>query len=99
MGSLIFQSNEVKQSNAMEREGLQRAIDNLFSKGLEIGTLITDRHVQIAKYLWETHPEIEHRYDAWHMVKGNYNCLTVKVGIFTLHFFPSFPCFNEIRQN
>ena len=62
-------SNEVKNSNQMEKEGLIRAIDDLQEEGLTIGTLVTDRHNQIAKWMREEHPEIDHRYDVWHVAK------------------------------
>ncbi|XP_041464943.1 uncharacterized protein LOC121415701 [Lytechinus variegatus] len=66
----LVQSNEVKSSNAMEKEGLSRGLANLYSKGLVVGTLITDRHAQVAKWIRENYPEIDHRYDVWHIAKG-----------------------------
>jgi hypothetical protein len=56
----------------MEKEGLMRAFELLMNKGLKIGTLITDRHVQIAKWVREEHPTVDHRYDVWHVAKGKY---------------------------
>jgi hypothetical protein len=53
----------------MEKEGLVRAIDRVYDEGLKISTLITDRHSQISKWIRETHPEIDHRYDVWHVAK------------------------------
>lgn len=72
------QSNEVTSSNAMEMEGLQRAIAFLCSKEKKIGTLITDRHAQVAKWLRENHPQINHRYDVWHIAKGE-KCATMNL--------------------
>ena len=40
---LLLQSNEVKSSNHMEKEGLARTLNFLQANCLEIGTLITDR--------------------------------------------------------
>ena len=45
----------------------------LEKKFIVVGTLVTDRHKQIAKYIRETHPEITHQYDEWHISKGNSN--------------------------
>ena len=67
---LSVQSNEVKSSNHMEKEGLARALDFLIANSLEIGTLITDRHSQISKFVGKQFPAIEHRYDVWHDSKG-----------------------------
>ena len=66
----FLQSNEVKSSNHMEKEGLSRALDFLHSKCLEIDTLITDRHRQISKFVCNQYPAIDHRYDVWHISKG-----------------------------
>ena len=55
----------MKSSNRMEKEGLCRALMFLAS-----GMLVTDRHKQINKFLNKKYPEIEHRYDVWHVSKG-----------------------------
>ena len=57
----------------MEKEGLIRAVKFLENKGHKIGTLITDRHVQIQKYVRENMPETIHYYDPWHVVKSKTN--------------------------
>ena len=54
----------------MEKEGLHRTMDFLKGEGLQIGVLVTDRHKQIDKWIRETHPEVKHYYDIWHVVKG-----------------------------
>ena len=59
----------MKSSSHMETEGLIKAIDLLHDEGLVIKTLVTDRHVQIAKWTRETLPETYHRYDVWHLAK------------------------------
>lgn len=56
----------------MEMEGLSRAIDFLSANSLTIHTLVTDRHKQITKFINKKHPNIEHRYDVWHVSKGTY---------------------------
>ncbi|XP_078378287.1 uncharacterized protein LOC144661382 [Oculina patagonica] len=70
LDSQLVQSNEVKNSNAMEKEGLIRSLQFLSDEGLSVSTLITDRHVQIRKYMRETRPAIKHRLDGWHAGKG-----------------------------
>lgn len=56
----------------MEKEGLARGLEFLTNSGLEVERLITDRHAQVAKWLRETYPAIDHRYDVWHIAKGIY---------------------------
>ncbi|KAL3854263.1 hypothetical protein ACJMK2_013537 [Sinanodonta woodiana] len=43
----LAQSNEVNSSYHMEKEGLARAISKLQSHGVEVGTIITDRHKKL----------------------------------------------------
>ena len=45
---LSVQSNEVKSSNHMEKEGLTKALNFLSANYVEVKTLITDRHSQIS---------------------------------------------------
>ena len=54
----------------MEKEGLHRALVFLAANSMQVSVLITDRHTQINKYINNKHPEIEHRYDVWHVSKG-----------------------------
>ena len=63
----------------MELEGLVRALNFLIDSQVQIGTIITDRHKQINKYLRQKHPGIEHRYDVWHISKGTIQYLDVTV--------------------
>lgn len=53
----------------MEKEGLVRAIKFLQKKKFKIGTLVTDRHKQIAKWVRENISSTDHRYDIWHLAK------------------------------
>ncbi|XP_056000372.1 uncharacterized protein LOC125656629 isoform X1 [Ostrea edulis] len=66
----LVQSNEVKNSNGMEKRGLERAVDWVKNNDLEIGTIVTDRHLQIQKWIRENLPETTHYYDVWHVAKG-----------------------------
>jgi len=54
----------------MEKMGLVRSLKFLCDSSIPVATLVTDRHNQIAKYMAEVKPEIEHRYDVWHISKG-----------------------------
>ena len=54
----------------MEHLGLVRALQFLVDNLLQVATLVTDRYNQIAKYMAEVKPEIEHCYDVWHESKG-----------------------------
>ena len=64
-----MQSNEVKGSYHMEKEGLVKAVEFLRKKKFKVTTLVTDRHKQISKWARENIPGTDHRYDIWHMVK------------------------------
>ncbi|XP_035662758.1 uncharacterized protein LOC118406641 isoform X1 [Branchiostoma floridae] len=67
----LVQSNEVAGgSNNMEKEGLVRAVAFLQARGLQISTLVTDRHLQVAKWVRENLPATRHLYDIWHIAKG-----------------------------
>ena len=59
----------MKGSYHMEKEGLVRAVKLLKNKKFKIGTLVTDRHTQIAKWVRDNMPTTDHRYDIWHMAK------------------------------
>ena len=54
----------------MEKMGLVRGLKFLCDSSIPIATLVTDCHNQIAKYMAEVKPEIEHLYDVWHISKG-----------------------------
>ena len=53
----------------MEKEGLIRAAKFITKKRFKIGTLVTDRHKQIAKWARENLAATDHRYDIWHVAK------------------------------
>ena len=67
---LFIQSNEVKSSNHMEKEGLTKALNFVSANYVEVKTLITDRHSQISKFIGKQYPTIEHHYDVWHIYKS-----------------------------
>ena len=66
----LVQSNEVKGSYHMELEGLKRGLDYLNDCGLSVSQLVTDRHVQVKKYMSDKKPDKEQNFDVWHVAKG-----------------------------
>eukprot|EP00105_Crassostrea_gigas_P041763 XP_019925911.1 PREDICTED: uncharacterized protein LOC109619685 [Crassostrea gigas] len=66
----LVQKNEVRNSYAMELEGLQRGLAKIAEEELQVSHLVTDRHSQIKKYMREVHPEVVHWFDCWHIAKG-----------------------------
>lgn len=65
----MLQSNECGGSYHMEITGLQRMVTLMQSWQLQIGTLVTDRHRQIAKWVRENMEGTRHCYDIWHLAK------------------------------
>ena len=55
----------------MEKEGLARVLEFLITNSLEVGTLVTDRHKQINKFVSKQYPNIDHRYDVGMFQKVN----------------------------
>ena len=74
----FFQSNEVKSSTHMEKEGLVRCIEYLQSRNVTIKSIVTDRHVQIVKWIRENLTETEHCFDVWHVAKGKVLQLAIR---------------------
>ena len=64
---------DVKNSNAMEKEGFIRILEWLQKEfSIKIDTISTDRHPQIRK-LMNVDPrfkQITHEFDPWHVIKG-----------------------------
>ena len=49
---------------------------DLKQQKVAIEIIVTGRHKQINKWLRETHPNIQHFYDVWHVTKGKgYNII------------------------
>ena len=60
----LVQVIETGTSVGMEKEGsLATAIEDL---NLNVATLATDRHCQIAAFMRTEYPSINHQFDAWH---------------------------------
>ena len=72
----------------MEREGLSRMLKFLQQMHSVVKTLVTDCHRQIQKWIKERHPEINHYYDTWHVVKGTLYTCTLQT--YSIHVFVTF---------
>ena len=84
---LPFQSNEVKNSNAMDLERLKRSLRKLEDLALEIQSLATDRQIQIRTFLTEEKPDIKQWFDCWHIAKKSKQ--SVSISTHFLHPSPS----------
>ena len=74
----LVRCDEVKNSNAMEPEGLQRSLHSLSKQHVKIGILATDRNLTVAKMMRENYQEIKHEFDIWHIAKNITKKLTEK---------------------
>ena len=74
----LVQVTEVKNSNAMELEGLKRCLDHLQEERVVISKLATDRHVQVRAHMKKERPQIKHNFDVWHLAKYVQKNLTNK---------------------
>lgn len=57
----------------MELEGLIRTMAYFCDVEVEVGTLVTDRHVQVNKWVRENLSNKRHEFDVWHVGKGKKN--------------------------
>ncbi|XP_052212037.1 uncharacterized protein LOC127831089 [Dreissena polymorpha] len=72
----LVQSNEVKNSHALELEGPQRSLHFLLEEcRFQISHLVTDRYSSVKKCMREKQPDIFQRFDVWHVAKGIYKKL------------------------
>ena len=65
----VVQVTEVTSSNAMEKEGFERCIQDLVREEVTIKRIATDRHTSISSSMKKDHGEIDHQYDVWHLSK------------------------------
>ena len=65
----VVQVTEVTSSNAMEKEGFERCIQDLASEEVTIMRIATDRHTSISSSMKKDHGEIDHQYDVWYLSK------------------------------
>jgi hypothetical protein len=54
----------------MEPEGTLRVLEELQEHGIQIHRVTTDRSTTVMAMMRQHFPNIEHKRDAWHMVKG-----------------------------
>ena len=54
----------------MEKEGFQQGVKEFQGNDLTVKTLVTDRHVQLAKLMKGEYPKTKHKYDIWHVAKS-----------------------------
>ena len=66
----LLQVTEVKNSNAMELEGLKRCVDHVEGENVKIAKLATDRHVQVRAHMKKERPDIKHNFNVWHVAKS-----------------------------
>jgi len=60
----------------MEKFGLVNALKFLADNSIKVSTLVTDCHKQIAKYMAEVKPDIEHHYDVYEYVNIYHSYIT-----------------------
>ena len=68
----------------MEVEGLKRGLTFLEERGLQTKRLVTDRHIQVKKYPREQKPQIDHRFDVWHIAKSLFGRLIIILALPTV---------------
>ena len=74
----VVQVSEVTSSNAMEREGFARCMENIQDKGANVKVVATDRHVSIKADMKRNYPDVDHQFDVWHLAKSVTKKLTEK---------------------
>ena len=74
----IVQVSEVTSSNAMEREGFKRCMENIQNRGAQVKVVATDRHISIKSDMKKNFPDVEHQFDVWHLAKSITKKLTEK---------------------
>ena len=69
----------VANSSHMEKKGLMDCIEALEHDNVTIGTIATDRHIQIWAYMKKHfRSDISHQFDIWHVGKNIKKKLTTK---------------------
>jgi solute carrier family 8 (sodium/calcium exchanger) len=67
---VALQANQSGSSNAMELDGAKQCFKFITEKGLKVSSFISDRHLGVAKWICETHPDVQHYNDLWHVNKS-----------------------------
>lgn len=68
--SVFFKNDQVQSSNAMEKFGCIKGLEELRGNGVEVASLTTDRHAAIKKHMRTKEPDVLHKFDVWHVAKG-----------------------------
>lgn len=69
-----MQVTEASSSVAMESEGFRRGLNQLlYTEGLNIDLIATDRSPSIRKIMREEFEQIQNEFDPWHVAKGTYS--------------------------
>ena len=58
----------------MEFFGFKNSLNFIAAQDMQIAKFVSDRHLSIAAYMRDKHPEIQHRFDLWHIAKSKF-CL------------------------
>ncbi|KAG0419115.1 hypothetical protein HPB47_004353 [Ixodes persulcatus] len=66
----VGESEAVRSSGLMEKEGLIRCLAFTREKELSVQSLTTDRHRCIAKHMREKEPAVRHYFDVWHVSRS-----------------------------
>ena len=66
----LIHVGQCTNSSTMEKFGFIQLLNGIEKEGINIGTISTDRHVQIRAYLKKVRPDIRHQFDVWHMSKN-----------------------------
>ena len=60
----------------MELESLKRQLLYLENPNVKVKKLVTDRHVQVSKYMASEKSSIEHKFDVCHVAEGKkFSCI------------------------
>lgn len=65
----VVQSPDVKSSSHVEKAGVVKCLNDLWSADLKIAATTNDRHPSIRKHLRDQKPEADHELDTWHVAK------------------------------
>ena len=66
----LIHVGQCTNSSTMEKFGFIQLLDGIEKEGINIGTISTDRHVQVRAYLKKVRPDIRHQFDVWHVSKN-----------------------------
>ena len=61
----LKQVTEAGNSNRIEKYGFKKVLKEMKDEQINVAQLITDRHIQIKKYLCEEETDIDHQFDVW----------------------------------